>query len=169
MKGVSHLADAFSRLVARGFRANLTILGGAVPDEMMLSAFAPAARAHVTLVPRVAEAEVIAMYRTHDVFVFPSTYEGYGMVLLEAMTQRLPVIATPVGAAVALIVSGQTGLLVPPRDPGALADAIERLMGDPGLRLRLADAAFDRVRGMTWTATATQTLEVYSRALDKTA
>jgi glycosyltransferase involved in cell wall biosynthesis len=167
MKGVSHLADAYSRLVDRGFRANLTILGGAVPDETILSAFSAAARAHVTLVARVPEADVIAAYRTHDVFILPSTYEGYGMVVLEAMTQRLPVIATPVGAATALIVSGQTGVLVPPRDPGALADAIERLMNDPPLRMRIADAAFERVRSMTWTATATHTLEVYSRALDR--
>jgi D-inositol-3-phosphate glycosyltransferase len=121
----------------------------------------------VTLVARVAEPEVIAAYRTHDVFVLPSTYEGFGMVVLEAMTQRLPVIATPVGAAKGLIVSGHTGLLVPPRDPAALAVAIERLMKDPELRMRLADAAFDRVRGMTWTATAIHTLDVYSRALDK--
>jgi glycosyltransferase involved in cell wall biosynthesis len=167
MKGVSHLADAFSRLVDRGFRANLTILGGAVPDDTILSAFSAAARAQVLLVPRAAEAEVIAAYRTHDVFVLPSTYEGFGMVVLEAMTQRLPVIATPVGAAKGLIVSGQTGLLVPPRDAAALADALERLMKDPELRMRLADAAFDRVRGMTWTATAKHTLEVYARALDQ--
>jgi glycosyltransferase involved in cell wall biosynthesis len=169
MKGVVYLADAFSRLVDRGFRGNLTILGGGVPDETILSAFSPAARPLVTLVARVAEAEVIAAYRAHDIFVLPSTYEGFGMVVLEAMTQRLPVIATRVGAASALIVDGRTGLFVPLRDPGALADAIDRLMHDPDLRTRLADAAFERVRGMTWTATATHTLEVYGRALDKNA
>ena len=94
----------------------------------------------------------------------PSTYEGFGMVVLEAMTQRLPVIATPVGAARSLIVDGRSGLLVPPRDGAALADAIGRLMNDASLRLRLAEGAFERVSGMTWTATARHTLEVYARA-----
>ena len=57
----------------------------------------------MTIVGRVPEAEVMAAYRTHDVLVWPSTYEGFGMVVIEAMSQRLPVIATPVGCARTLI------------------------------------------------------------------
>jgi glycosyltransferase involved in cell wall biosynthesis len=164
MKGVHYLAEAFSQLVDRGCAAKLTVLGGGMPDATILSAFSPAARAHIVLAGRVAEAEVVTAYRTHDVLVLPSTYEGFGMVVLEAMGQRLPVIATPVGGARTLVVDGCTGLLVPPRDASALADAIARLMDDPPLRRRLAETAFERVRGMTWTATALQTLASYSRA-----
>ena len=111
-----------------------------------------------------AEAEVMAAYRTHDVLAWPSTYEGFGMVLIEAMSQRLPVVATPVGSARALVEAGGTGLLVPPRDPAALAAALTRALADPSLRLRLADAAFDLVRDMTWTRTAQATLAVYEKA-----
>ena len=87
------------------------------------------------------------------------------MVVIEAMSQRLPVIATPVGCARALVRDGVTGLVVPPRRPDALAAAMQRLMDDPDLRRRLADAAFDLVREMTWRRTADQTLAAYARAI----
>ena len=105
-------------------------------------------------------------YRTHDVLAWPSTYEGFGMVVIEAMSQRLPVVATPVGCARSLIVSEQSGLIVPARDPVALAAALRRMLTDGGLRARCAATAFDRVRGMTWTRTAERTLDVYRRAIE---
>jgi glycosyltransferase involved in cell wall biosynthesis len=97
---------------------------------------------------------------------FPSSYEGFGMVLVEAMSQRLPVVATPVGAAATFVRDDDTGLLVPPRDSVALATALGRILDDPSLRARLAEAAFRRVRELTWTRTAAQTLAVYQHARD---
>ena len=171
-KGVPYLAAAFSRMVERGVARQpggapvaLTVLGGGVPAEQIRTAFSEAARPCVTIVDRVAEEEVVAAYRSHDVLAFPSTYEGFGMVLLEAMTQRLPVVATPAGCAAALVEHEETGLIVPPRDADALAGAVARLLADPMLRARLADAAFRRVRDMSWTRTAQATLAVYERAL----
>jgi len=87
------------------------------------------------------------------------------MVLVEAMSQYLPVVSTPVGAARDLVRDGQTGLLVPPRDAAALARALERALADAGLRRRLADGAAAAVRDMTWAATAERTLAVYDRAV----
>jgi glycosyltransferase involved in cell wall biosynthesis len=165
VKGVTYLADAFSRLVAAGRGTSLTILGGAVPNDDILVAFTPEARRHVTIRDRAPEAEVMAAYRTHDVLAWPSTYEGFGMVVIEAMSQRLPVVATPVGCAQALIADRQSGLLVPPRDPAALAAALDRMLTDADLRQRCVAAAFERVRGMTWGRTAKRTIEVYEKAL----
>ena len=192
MKGVQYLARAFSSLVdarlkgsrcangshdidrsrdvARGFQPgdpfNLTVLGGGVPAAAILSAFSETARPHVTVVDRVSEEEVIAAYRSHDVMAFPSSYEGFGMVLLEAMSQRLPVVATPVGCATMLVRDGDTGLIVPPRNSDALAAALNRMLDDPALRASVAERAFQRVREMSWTRTARETLNVYGRALN---
>jgi len=166
MKGVHYLAAAFSQLVAAGTRATLTVLGGAVPAESILAVFSHDARQRVTIIDRVPEEHVIAAYRTHDVMAFPSSYEGFGMVLLEAMTQRLPVVATPVGCAMRLVRHEETGLSVPIRNPEALAAALARLLGDPPLRARLAGAAFQRVHDMSWARTASETLRVYERALN---
>jgi glycosyltransferase involved in cell wall biosynthesis len=165
MKGVTYLADAFDRLVRNGCRTNLTILGGSVPSESIRSAFSSEARSLLSIVDRLPEDGVMAAYREHDVLAWSSTYEGFGMVVVEAMSQRLPVVATPVGCASSLIQSGRTGLSVPPRDPAALAAALERMLTEHELAARCADAAFEQVRGMTWTRTAERTLEVYQKAI----
>jgi glycosyltransferase involved in cell wall biosynthesis len=106
----------------------------------------------------------MAAYRTHDVLAWPSTYEGFGMVLVEAMSQRLPVVATPVGCATTLVVDGVTGLRVPARDSAGLARALALLLGDGPLRARFSAAALRAVEGMSWTETARQTLACYDRA-----
>jgi glycosyltransferase involved in cell wall biosynthesis len=169
MKGVSYLSEAFARLVRAGRRWNLTVIGGGMPDAAIRADFPPVARPFVTIMGRAQEAELMAAYRTHDLMVLPSTYEGFGMVVIEAMSQRLPVVATPVGCAQAMIASGSTGLLVPPRDAAALADALDRMLIDADLRARCAAGAFDLVRGMTWAKTAELTLDVYRRAIEANA
>jgi glycosyltransferase involved in cell wall biosynthesis len=166
VKGVSYLASAFSTLIHDGCAARLSVLGGGVPRETILSAFSAVARQHVTVLDRMPEQQVMAAYRTHDALVWPSTYEGFGMVVVEAMSQRLPVIATPVGCARALITHDKTGLIVKPRRPDLLAAAMKRMVGDSHLRWRLAEAAFDRVKDMSWRCTATMTLDSYERAMN---
>jgi glycosyltransferase involved in cell wall biosynthesis len=81
-----------------------------------------------------------------DVLALPSWTEGLPLVVLEAMAQRRPVVATPVGGTPEVVVDGETGLLVPPRDPDALAAALRRLLADADLRRRMGEAGFDRVR-----------------------
>ena len=82
-----------------------------------------------------------AYYRRAHVFVLPSHYEGYGMVLAEAMVRGLPIVTTTGGAA-AETVPDAAGLKVPPGDAAALRAALARVMTDGALRQRLADAAF---------------------------
>jgi glycosyltransferase involved in cell wall biosynthesis len=81
-----------------------------------------------------------------DVFAFPSLFEGLCLAVIEAQAAGVPVVATPVGGIRETVVDGETGLLVPPRDPAALAVAIRRLLDDPDLARRLADEARRRVR-----------------------
>jgi glycosyltransferase involved in cell wall biosynthesis len=165
VKGAPYLARAFALLGEGAAPPRLTVLGPGVGADEVLASFPPGVRSRVRVVARTGEEEVMRHYRTHDVLVSPSTYEGFGMVLVEAMSQRLPVVATPVGCAPSLVRDGHTGLLVPPRDPAALAAALRRLLGDGGLRRRLAEGAHEAVRPLTWRRAAEQTAELYARLL----
>lgn len=91
-------------------------------------------------------ADPAALLRTCDLFVLPSLFEGLPLSILEAMAARKPVIASRIAGNDEAVVHGETGLLVPPADPGALADAIRRLLVDRGLAQRLAAAGQERVR-----------------------
>jgi glycosyltransferase involved in cell wall biosynthesis len=164
-KGIDYLVRAFEHAGSADADLHLTVLGPGIPAASVLAAFADGVRRRVRVVDRVAEAEVAAEYRRHDALVMCSTYEGFGMVVPEAMSQGLPVIATPVGVAATLVRDGETGILVPPRNAAALAIAMLRLGRDASLRARLARAAVHEIGGLTWAVSAARTLEAYRDAL----
>ncbi len=86
------------------------------------------------------DATLNELYEQADLFVLPSYHEGYGMVLDEAIARGLPIIASDAGA-IPSTVPAAAGLLVPPGDSEALADALRRFMEDQGLRHSLQSAA----------------------------
>lgn len=165
VKGVDYLVNAMALLAQRPDPPRLTVLGPGLPESAVLSAFPEPVRPLVTVIPRADEDVVMRHYREHDLLVMPSTYEGFGMVVVEAMSQRLPVVATAVGGAPALLAEGR-GILIPPRQPEAIAAAVRRLLEDAPLRRRLGDAGHDHVRGMSWTATAERTIACYRAAME---
>jgi glycosyltransferase involved in cell wall biosynthesis len=89
--------------------------------------------------------DVAALLAACDVFVLPSLYEGLPISVLEAMAANRPVIATAIGGTDEVVIDGESGLLVPPAQPHAMASALRRLLEDGGLRSRLAAAGRARV------------------------
>ncbi len=167
VKGTPYLVGAFQLLAEQGRPVPLTILGCGIPPADVLASLPEVLRPHVTIVDRVSEEEVVAQYRRHDLLVFPSTYEGFGLVVLEAMSQGLPVIATPVGCVPDLVRDGDTGVIVPLRNSAALAEAVTRLMASPATRARLGAAGAAAVASMSWARTAQRTIDVYVKALNR--
>ncbi len=105
-------------------------------------------------------------YERAAVVVCPSRREGYGVVAREAMAHGRPVIATSVGGLTEAVEDGVTGLVVPPCDPTALRDAIERMLGDPDLRRRGGEAARQMAQEeFSWDAATSTTMAAYRHAL----
>jgi glycosyltransferase involved in cell wall biosynthesis len=106
------------------------------------------------------------LYERAAVVACPSHREGFGVVCAEAMAYGRPVVAGATGGLLDLVVDGETGLLVPPRDVGALREALERLLGDRDLRRRLGAAARERIRErFAWPVVTDATLAAYDEAL----
>ncbi len=102
-----------------------------------------------------------------DVFVLPSLAEPFGLVLLEAMALGRPVIATNAGGPKEIVVDGQTGLLVPPRNPELLATAMVRILSDEQERTAMGQNARKRyLEHFTAERMARETIQVYKRALE---
>jgi glycosyltransferase involved in cell wall biosynthesis len=110
--------------------------------------------------------DVPALLASSDLFVLPSLWEGLPMALLEAMASMLPVVATDVAGSRQVVVDGESGLLVPPGDAGALASAIRLLLADPVLAGTMGTAARERVvSSFSGAAQAARHAELYARCL----
>lgn len=165
LKGVDHLLRAFSRVV------------GSHPDAVCLIAGEGSQRGELKRLARslgIADRVHLLGYLDDpapfmaalDVYVSPSLSEGLGTATAEALALGVPVVSTDVGGVRDVVSDGESGLLVPPGDATALADALERMLDDPALAGRLADfgAADARERFGTGRAIDVQVME-YRRAL----
>jgi L-malate glycosyltransferase len=90
--------------------------------------------------------DILSLHKAFDIFVMSSVTEGLGTSLLDAMACGKPVVATNVGGIPEVVADGETGILVPPRDPAAMAEALRQLLADPALRERMGAAGLVRVR-----------------------
>jgi glycosyltransferase involved in cell wall biosynthesis len=144
-KGQRHLIRAMPLLLERVPRAHAVIAGGGdleaflrdLADEMGV-----AERVHV-LGPR---KDVPELMHAIDVFAMPSIWEGFGLVLLEAMAAGRPIVASRVATIPEVVVDGKTGLLVPAGDPLALAEALAQLAHQSALATRFGEAGRERLR-----------------------
>jgi rhamnosyl/mannosyltransferase len=146
-KGVEVLLESIARC-----RGSLVIVGeGPLEQALRQRAAHNGLGSRVLFAGRVGEADLPAFYQASDLFVLPSTArtEAFGVVQIEAMAAGLPVVSTDLPTGVPWVNQHDTtGLVVPPGDAGALADALERLARDSALRHRLAEGARRRARAM---------------------
>jgi len=133
VKGQADLLRAFSRVRGHNRRAILVVVGdGPCRDELIALSASLGLAGHVHLLGE--RHDIPRILQALDTFVLPSIAEGISNTLLEAMASGLPVVATRVGGNPELVDDGVSGILVPPRDQEALAEAVGAYLRDPGLR-----------------------------------
>ncbi|MFW6146344.1 MAG: glycosyltransferase [Planctomycetota bacterium] len=190
-KGLHVLIDAFERLARRWDDLTLDIVGGGkatvsdfMPGLLRDPRIAPLADFYrhrdyaawlrgrvekaglaerVRFLGTLSREPLLGVYRAATVLAHPALIEPFGMVTAEAMAAGLPVVASRVGGLPEVVQHGRTGLLVPPGDPEALAEAIASLLADPDRRRRYAAAARQYARThFRWDRVAERVREVYN-------
>lgn len=166
-KGMTHLIDAM-KFVDPGVKC---VLCSSAPDTKELE---EEIAAKVAAEPRVLwinyllrEEQYVELYSQAAVFCCPSVYEPFGIINLEAMSCATPVVASAVGGILETVVDGETGFLVPPADPKAIADAINKLLRNPELAKQFGRNGRKRVEQyFSWTSIAKKTEEMYLEMLE---
>lgn len=143
-KGLSYL---FAAMELAGSAVSLTVIGSRV------AACAPLDEALTKLryIPSLPHAGILEEMRQHDVLVFPSLFEGFGLVITEAMSQGMVVITTPHTAGPDLISDGVDGFIVPIRDAAVISERLLRLARERDLLATMGRAALATARRLTWT------------------
>jgi glycosyltransferase involved in cell wall biosynthesis len=175
-KGVDNVIRGVAALKRRGLRARLAIVGGAteVPDvnatpeigRLMDVARENGVWAQVHFVGQRGREALPLHYAACDVFVTTPWYEPFGITPVEAMACARPVIGSAVGGIKSTVIDNETGFLVPPNDPEALADKLTQLKRSPLLARHLGERGLARARRLfTWKRIARALVDCYQRAM----
>jgi alpha-maltose-1-phosphate synthase len=157
-KGISYLLEAVEQL---GSQVELTLVGTRVGECRALDR---ALQAH-RWIPSLPHAVVLEEIRRHDVMVFPSLFEGFGLVILEAMANGVPVITTPPTGGPDLFHEGEGGFIVPIRDSQAIAEKLELLSRDRQRLTAMSQAAWQTAERHSWEQYRHQLLTTVRQAL----
>ncbi|CAA6693500.1 MULTISPECIES: glycosyltransferase family 4 protein [unclassified Lentimonas] len=142
-KGVAYLLDAVEAL---GSAVELTLIGKRVSECAPLDA----ALKKFHWIDSLPHSEILNTMREHDVLVFPSLFEGFGLVITEALSQGIPIISTSHTCAPDIIEDGREGYIVPIRDAAAISEKLTRLHEDRDHLQQMKEAALQRAATMSW-------------------
>lgn len=165
-KGLPALLEAYQQLQKTHPQLGLVICGSpeknseAVETQVRQLA---AANPLVVTPGFVSDADLATLYSAATVYVHPSLYEGFGIMILEAMAAGAPVVTSNVSSLPEVV--GEAGLLIDPKSPSEIVSAVERILKDPVLAKELVRKGYERVRQYSWAKMAEQTLAVYKEVL----
>ena len=169
-KGLKFLLRAWPMVLERQPNARLVVVGRGRPLEgyRRFAARQGWSPDDVVFAGYVSSEDLPRYYQSCDVFCAPNTgQESFGIVLLEAMAAGAPIVASDIPGYRDVVSDGVEGLLVEPRNPGAVADALCRLLGNPELRASMRRAGQAKAQQYDWPRVATQVLDYYFEVLER--
>lgn len=164
LKGLIYLIEAYAVLLKERPDLELTVIGSLREGLTKKRLIKLGILDKVKFVSGISDEEISDLYAGSTIAVTPSVYEGFGYPVGEAMSSGMAVVSTTGGSLPEVV--GDAGLLVPPKDPGALASAIAKLLDNPELRAELGEKARARiVTQFNWPRAARQVTQIYHRAI----
>jgi len=162
-KNVKSLISAFSKLPPEIRSQHHLVLVGDVKrkNELQQFIFEQRVAEQTVFTGIVSDLELVALYQQASVFVFPSLYEGFGLPVLEAMACGCPVITSNASSLPEIV--GKAGVLVNPRNPGELVEAMARVLTDTSLALTFRKMGREQAQKFSWEKTARATADLYEK------
>jgi N-acetyl-alpha-D-glucosaminyl L-malate synthase BshA len=158
-KGVDVLLKAFKDVKAEHRDAKLVIVGDG-PERMKLEGLASKLKLKdVDFTGYVDDLDTL--FTVNSILVLPSRLEGFGISILEAMARGVPVAASKTGGIPEIVEDGKNGVLFTRENPVSLADAVNKVLDDPGLRNRLVEGGLKTAKKFSWDNTVAETEDVY--------
>ena len=163
-KGVQVLIEALPKVRWGYHDAKLLICGGGQREHLVNLAATLGMERHVYFAGFVPDADLMKIYSIIDIACFPSLYEPFGIVALEAMAAKVPVVVSDAGGLPEVVENNVTGITTYAGSPNSLADGLLRLLHEPDIAERLVDTAYARIlTTFNWDTIALQTITVYDR------
>ncbi len=167
-KGLRYALGAYSLLKWQYPKLRLIVVGAGVPDRESYRIMGERSLDDVMFVGPVSDEELPGYYQNADIFLAPNTgKESFGFVIIEAMSASTPIVASDIPGFASVMTDGKEGLLVPPKAEAAMAEAIKRLIENPGLRAQLGIGGRATVNQYRWAHVADSVLNYYNEVREK--
>ncbi len=167
-KGLRYALGAYSLLKWQYPKLRLIVVGAGVPDRESYRIMGERSLDDVIFTGPVSEDELPGYYQNADIFLAPNTgKESFGFIIIEAMSASTPIVASNIPGFASVMTDGKEGLMVPPKDEAALAEAIKKLIENPGLRAQLGVDGRATVHQYRWSHVADSVLNYYDKVQEK--
>lgn len=160
-KGAKYAAEALNPILKKHPHVEVTFLGTICPEAEVKADYEAELHNRLTVLPRFDHQDLPRLLKDHQIMLFPSLREGFGMALVEAMACGLAPVTSLIPGPEDIVRHGYDALTVPPQDSGAIRDSLDRLITDRGLLHTLRRNAYLTAQSYSWSSIAERTLQFY--------
>lgn len=163
-KGVHYGSPALNRILQRYPQVEVSFFGTECPEALVYADFDPSVHDRVRVIPRYAHETLPSLLKGHQIKLFPTISEGFGVALVEAMACGLAPITTATPGPLEIVRDGQDAIVIPCRESAAIEQALERLINDRTYLETLRRQAYQTAQSYSWSRIAQQNLALYEKA-----